>query len=204
VRTGLFGGTFDPPHIGHLIAAQDAYRALRLDRLLFVPAAEPPHKRTQAITPAAVRLEMLEAALRNDGRFGICQLELQREGPSYTVDTLRLLRSQQPDWQLFLLLGADQANELATWREPREVARLATIVLLSRAGVEHLHARQPLVAQEITVTRIDVSASAIRGRVASLEPIRYLVPDEVEVIVRQRGLYRAAAPNGHIQDGVAT
>jgi nicotinate-nucleotide adenylyltransferase len=204
VKVGLFGGTFDPPHIGHLIAAQDAYRALRLDRLLFVPAGEPPHKRSGAITPAEVRLELLEAALRDDGRFDVCKLELERAGPSYTVDTLRALRTERPEWELYLLLGADQANELSSWREPAEVARLAQIVLLSRAGVDSVPTQQPWRVRPVNVLRIDVSASEIRGRVASGEPIRYLVPEAVETIVRQRGLYLPVAPNGDLRGGVAT
>jgi nicotinate-nucleotide adenylyltransferase len=204
VNIGLFGGTFDPPHIGHLIAAQDAMQALQLDRLHFLPAAQPPHKHGRAITPAAIRLEMLQAAVRDEPRFEICMLELERAGPSYTVDTLRQLHARGTQDNLFLLVGADQARELVTWREPEEIARLASIVLLSRDGVETMAQPQRLLTRAIRVTRIDVSASQIRGRVARGQPIRFLVPTAVEAIIRARHLYLPEAPNGDAQAGVAS
>jgi nicotinate-nucleotide adenylyltransferase len=190
VKTGIFGGTFDPPHLGHLIAAQDACLQLALDRVLFVPAGQPPHKLDQEITPAAVRFEMLRAAIEADARFQVSQIELRRAGPSFTVDTLRELRREFPEDELFLLLGADQARELATWREPEQVARLARIILVSRTGIVTVPELQVLVAQSIEVTRIDVSATQIRDRVAGHQPIRYLVPFAVEQIIRDRGLYQ--------------
>ena len=202
MRTGVFGGTFDPPHIGHLIAAQDAFQALKLDRLLFVPAAEPPHKRSRALTPAPVRVELLEAAIGSDRRFEISRLELERSGPSYTVDTLRQLHAQSADQELYLLIGADQVRELPTWREPQEIARLARIVLLARAGVEFL--AEPMVSREVRVTRVDVSASEIRERVAAGKSVRYLVTPAVETLIKQRELYRAPVPNGDAQAGVAS
>ncbi len=204
MRTGIFGGTFDPPHIGHLIAAQDAGTELALDRVLFVPAAEPPHKQGQNITSASIRLEMLEAALRDQARFEICTLELQRAGPSFTVDTLRALHERWPDQELYLLIGADQAHTLPSWREPQHIARLARIVSLSRLGVEALLAPQPLVQREVRVTRIDVSAHDIRQRVARGRPIRYLVPAAVEAFIYERGLYQLLAPNGDAPAGVAS
>jgi nicotinate-nucleotide adenylyltransferase len=188
VRTGVFGGTFDPPHIGHVIAAQDAADTLGLDRVLFVPAADPPHKSERSITPAEIRLEMLQAALPPDPRFEICTLELERPGPSYTVDTLRALHSQQ-EQQLHLLLGADQARDLPQWREPEEIARLACIVVLSRAGVETARLPTNFPVREIRVTRIDVSATDVRERVARNRTIHALVPAPVEAIIRARRLY---------------
>jgi nicotinate-nucleotide adenylyltransferase len=189
VRTGVFGGTFDPPHIGHLIAAQDAREALQLDRVLFVPAAEPPHKLAQAITDGGVRLRMLEAAIADNPAFEICDVELKRQGPSYTVDTLLELEQAFPGDALFLLIGADQAGEFSTWREPEIIARLATVVPLARAGVDSLPALGPLLHAPVRVTRIDVSASEIRGRLESHRPIRYMVPPAVEQIIREYGLY---------------
>jgi nicotinate-nucleotide adenylyltransferase len=154
VKTGVFGGTFDPPHIGHLIAAQDACIELELDRVLFVLAARPPHKEGQAVTPASVRLEMLKAALAGCGRFEACLLELEREGPSYTVDTLRALRGQDPDQELYLLIGADQVAALPEWHEPAQIARLAHIVALTRSGREMRGQRG--LHRKVRVTRIDV------------------------------------------------
>ncbi|MGH7461403.1 MAG: nicotinate-nucleotide adenylyltransferase, partial [Longimicrobiales bacterium] len=189
MRTGFFGGTFDPVHIGHLIAAQDALDALSLSRVLFVPAGNPPHKRHHAITPAPIRLQMLEAAIRDIDTFEVCTLEVVRAGPSYTVDTLRELKSQDPEQELFLLVGADQARDLPDWRAPQEIVHLACVVLLSREGVNTVPRLQPLVRREVRVRRIDVSATDIRERVARGQSIRFLVPAAVEAIIEDLGLY---------------
>jgi nicotinate-nucleotide adenylyltransferase len=208
VSIGIFGGTFDPPHIGHLIAAQDACETLQLQRLIFVPAAQPPHKRDRQVTPAEIRLDLLKAAIAGDVRFQVCELELQRAGPSYTVDTLRQLSGIFPGEEFYLLLGADQVRDLPTWHEPAEVARLAHVVLISRSGVDALPDRDGLAKSAIQVTRIDVSATDIRQRVAAGRSIRYLVPRAVEAIIRERGLYRSneplLTPNGDALPGVAS
>ena len=190
MKIGVFGGTFDPPHIGHLIVARDACDLLRLDRLLFVPARQPPHKLDQPVTPAAVRLELLRAALDGDHRFEICDLEIHRVGPSFTVDTLRELKLRHPRDELLLLLGVDQVRELETWREPEEIAKLARIVALRREGVAD---RAPDGAA-LSVTRVGVSSTDIRNRVAEGRSIRYLVPAAVEAIIAENGLYRAERP----------
>ncbi|HET9982880.1 MAG TPA: nicotinate-nucleotide adenylyltransferase [Longimicrobiales bacterium] len=189
----MFGGTFDPPHLGHLIVAQDAHARLDLDRVLFVPAAVPPHKRGRPLSPAPLRLEMVRAAVAADPRFAVDDLELRRAGPSYTVDTLRELRRRDPDTELFLLIGADQFRDFGTWREPQEIARLATLVMLTRAGVSAAAPGLELPHRTLEVTRIDLSATDVRRRVAAGEPIRYLVPDGVEEIIRREALYRASA-----------
>ncbi len=188
-RVGIFGGTFDPPHIGHLIVAQDAWAELELDRVVFMPAAVPPHKSDWSITPAAVRLEMLRAAVAGDPRFEVSDLELRRAGPSYTVDTLRELHAREPGVVLFFMLGVDQFREFHTWREPEEVARLAHLVVLSRDG-ETVEEKPGLPCKRLSVTRIDLSATAIRARVAAGEPIRYLVPEGVTAVIGREGLYR--------------
>jgi nicotinate-nucleotide adenylyltransferase len=194
VKLGLFGGTFDPPHTGHLIAAQDAALALGLDRVLFVPASVPPHKQHRAVTPAEFRLRMLALALGDDSRFAIEPVELERAGPSYTVDTLRELRRRlSGEWTL--LLGADQYAEFATWREPEEVLRLATVGVLERGGTWPAAAGPtafPGAADgvvRVAVTRVDISSTTIRQRVAAGISIRYLVPPRVEAFIAERGLY---------------
>lgn len=192
MRLGLFGGTFDPPHTGHLIAAQDAALALGLDRVFFVPAASPPHKQRRAVTAAEFRVRMLALALGDDVRFALEPVELERPGPSYTVDTLRELRRRLPgDWTL--LLGADQYAEFATWREPEEVLRLATVGVLERAGSLPQSAPSREEAQDgivrVAVTRVDISSTAIRQRVAAGVSIRYLVPTGVEAFIAETGLY---------------
>src|SRR5690606_19926739 len=188
VRIGILGGTFDPPHIGHLIVAQDAWNALGLDRVLFVPAAVPPHKRGRVSTPAEVRLAMVEAACADDPRFEASDLEIRRGGTSYTVDTLRALKERDPQGALFFLLGADQFREIHTWRSPEELVRLAELVALSRPGYPNVEPQIGLPYRRLDVTCVDISATEIRRRVVAGEPIRYLVPEAVEAIIRAHGL----------------
>jgi nicotinate-nucleotide adenylyltransferase len=203
VNVGLFGGTFDPPHNGHLIVAQDAFLALGLDRIVFVPAALPPHKADMALTPAADRARMIELAIAGDDRFAMDRLELDRSGPSYTVDTLRELSARQPSTRWTLIIGSDQYAEFASWRSPTEIRRLARIAVLSRAGSgaalpggsraeSASGAVRSLAAGDVSVavTRIDISATAVRQRVADGLPIRYLVPPAVEAFIFERRLYR--------------
>jgi nicotinate-nucleotide adenylyltransferase len=191
VKTGLLGGTFDPPHLGHLIVAQDAALALGLDRIVFIPAAVPPHKLGQPITPAPLRARMLELALDADQRFGIDALELERSGPSFTVDTLRDLSRREPATEWTLLLGADQFAEFSTWREPDEIRRLARLAVLSRGGNDGRETAARAVAgvTAVPVTRIDISSTEVRRRVAAGRPIRYLVPAAVEQFIFEQGLY---------------
>jgi nicotinate-nucleotide adenylyltransferase len=193
-RIGLFGGTFDPPHVGHLIVAQDAALALGLDRILFVPAARPPHKQRADITPAELRVAMLELAIGDDPRFGIECVELERNGPSYTVDTLRSLHAARPGVGWTLLVGADQYAEFGTWREPGEILRLAQLAVLTRAGDSATDAgAAPDRMVNVAVTRIDVSSTDVRKRVAAGLPIRYLVPAAVARIIEDNRLYAETA-----------
>lgn len=191
MKLGIYGGTFDPPHLGHLVVAQEALHQLALDRLLFVPASVPPHKQDRGITDGRIRLEMLRAAVAGVPGFDVSELELERDGPSYTADTLRQLGDAHPGAGLFLVLGADQANELHTWREPDVIHSLARLVVFRRAG-EHPEIRAGSGAPplEIEVPRLDVSSTAIRRRVRDREPIRFLVPDAVRETVEREALYR--------------
>lgn len=188
VRLSIFGGTFDPPHIGHLIAAQEVYDQLGLDRLLLVPAAVPPHKQDEEVSPGDVRLAMLRAAAGDDPRFEVSELELERDGPSYTVDTLRSLRETYPDAELFLAIGADQLATFGSWKEPEAIAELATLVTFGRSGSSPDTEAWPV--RRVAVPEIDVSSTLIRQRVAAGESIRYLVPAAVEALIRTKGLYR--------------
>lgn len=188
-RLGVLGGTFDPPHLGHLIAAQDARVALGLDRILLVPAGLPPHKPDRTITAGPIRLAMLRAAVEGDAGFHVSDMELRRAGPSYTVDTLRELGEAAPGCALFFLLGADQFRAFDTWRDPGTVASLAELVVMSRAGEEEPGGPAGIAFRTLPVTRIDISSSEIRRRVAAGEPIRYLVPPGVEDIIRRERLY---------------
>jgi nicotinate-nucleotide adenylyltransferase len=187
VRLGVYGGAFDPPHLGHLVAASDACDALGLDRMLWIPSAVHPLKAVR--TAALLRLEMVRAAIADDPRFAADDLELRRTGPSYTVDTLRALAAREPGAALVFVTGADNLAELPRWREPDEVARLATLAVVSRAG-DSLPAQGPFAAVAVAVTRVDVSSTVIRRRVAAGQSIRYLVPAGVRAVIEREGLYR--------------
>lgn len=189
MRIGVFGGTFDPPHLGHLMVAADAHEALELDRLLLVPSAVHPFKGGSVRAPAELRVEMVRAAVRGDDRFEVDDVELRRPGPSYTVDTLRALRGRHPEAEIFFLLGADNLRELPAWREPEEIARLATLAVISRGG-EHAGPDLPYPALPVRVRRVDVSATEVRRRVGAGKSIRYLVPEAVREIIAREALYR--------------
>lgn len=189
MRIGVFGGTFDPPHTGHLIVASVAFDALRLDRLIFVPAGVPPHKLGAVVASAEQRLEMVRRAVADDPRFEVDDLELRRQGASYTVDTLRALRAREPEAELFFLLGADQLRELHGWREPDEVARLARLAVLSRGGDAIPDAGRYRITP-VAVPRIDLAATEIRRRVRAGESVRYMVPEGVRKMLERERLYR--------------
>ena len=188
MKVGIFGGTFDPPHLGHLIAAQDALDVLSLDCVLFIPARVPPHKQQDDVTDPAVRLRMIRAATADDARFEVSDVELRRTGPSYTVDTLRELREQRPDDEFFLLLGVDQVREFSTWREPQQVLKYARLAVLARSGVERPDVGD-IVHETVRVTRVDISSTLVRERAAAGRPVRYLVPEGVEKIIAAERLY---------------
>jgi nicotinate-nucleotide adenylyltransferase len=204
VRTGIFGGTFDPPHVGHLIVAQDAALALGLDRILFIPAAQPPHKQGQAVSAPELRAAMTDLAITGDERFVVDRRELDRAGPSYTADTLRELAAHEPGTDWTLLMGVDQYAEFGTWRAPEEIRTLARLAVLTRPGVAGAGGRPvppcgetrelPDGAVEVGVTRIDISSTDIRHRVASGLPIRYLVPGAVADFIFERRLYCRNGP----------
>lgn len=190
-RIGVFGGTFDPVHVGHLVVAQDVHEALDLDRVLFVPAAEPPHKRSEPVSHPDVREEMLRAAVGHDPRFRVSDVELRRGGVSYTVDTVRSLRDFHAGAELHVIIGADQLAELDTWKEPEEIGRLARFAVMSREGEDPGEIRAPVDVElrRVEVTRVDVSSTVVRERVGAGRPVRYLVPEAVRRIIESEGLY---------------
>ena len=195
-RIGVFGGTFDPFHIGHLVAAQDVLEALELERVLFIPAGTPPHKKDGVYAPARVRFRMVSRAVESDPRFQADDLEVLRDGPSYTADTLARLAEREAGAQLHLIMGVDQWASFGSWKEPMEVARLARIVVMSREGEEasrvepELTGAEPPSVRSIPVTRMDLSSTGIRERVARGLSIRYLVPEPVRRIIETEEWYR--------------
>lgn len=190
MRIGLLGGSFDPPHIGHLLAASDAYEALSLDRVLFIPAAVQPLKAAQRVTPADHRLAMTRLLVGEDLRFAVDAIEIERGGLSYMVDTLATLSARWDDVELFLLVGTDVTGTFARWREPARIGQLATLVVLQRAGDEPELSGMPPTTRVLPTRRIDVSSTEIRRRVAEGRSIHGFVPDSVADFIAAQGLYR--------------
>lgn len=186
MRIGIFGGTFDPPHLGHWLAAVDAAEALGLDEVVWVPAARQPLKAGVWSADGAHRLAMAQLMVQGDGRFRVDALELERGGLSFMVDTLRVYRARHLDAALFLLLGSDTAATLPKWREPEVIRVLAEIVVLTRGGEA---VELPAGARALPTRRVDVSATEIRERVAAGRSLRGFVPDAVAAYIATHGLY---------------
>jgi nicotinate-nucleotide adenylyltransferase len=199
-RLGILGGTFNPPHIGHLICGQEAYEQLALDRVLLVPVHTPPHKAVVVDDPGPEhRLALVRAAVEGDDRFEASELEVFRPGPSYTVDTLRELHEASPGAELIFIVGGDMARSLPSWREPVEILRLATLAAAERDEVAQADIAETLGRLEggervefVDMPRIGISSTQIRRRVAEGRSIRYLCPDPVVSYIEQHGLYRSA------------
>ena len=201
MRLGLFGGTFDPIHLGHMILAEHCREACRLDRVLFIPAGQPPHKTERQITPGRQRLEMVELAIAGHPAFAASSIELDHEGPSYSVHTVAALAGEHTGAELFFLIGSDSLADLPLWYQPARLAELATIVVATRPGSERpdfapLRAVLGTAAIErieqhiVEIPLIQISSSAIRARAAAGLSIRFLVPRAVECYVETHGLYR--------------
>jgi len=228
MRLGLYGGTFDPVHFGHLLLAETCREVARLDEVWFIPTGTPPHKPGIEISPAKARREMLELAIAGLPQFHVSRLEIDRPGPHYTVDTLRLVREQRPDDELFLLIGKDSLFDLPTWRNPDAISGLANIVAVNRmspswerdfedarfsrfvrqesvspflfsAEVEIAgHAGLSFQVEFVTMPQMDVSATDLRQRVAAERSIRFQTPRAVEQYIRAHKLYRTAATAAEI------
>lgn len=198
MRLGVFGGTFDPVHLGHLVLAELCREQCRLDEIWFVPAGNPPHKVGAALTPGPRRAEMLELAIAGHSQFKVDRRELDRSGPSYTVHTLQELANENPANELFFLVGADSLIELPQWYEPRRIAELATLVAVNRGRsglpdlsslVPHLGSEAVGRIQNVSIPAIDISASELRRRVQQGLSIRYQVPRSVECYIGEHHLY---------------
>ena len=186
MRIGILGGSFDPIHNGHLILARAALEELGLDRILFIPANKSPHKTDSNPATAEDRLKMVQLAIEDEEDFEATDIELKRPAPSYTVDTLRELRTLHPHDKFVLLIGADNVAKFDTWREPDEIRKLADIAVLDRADGTVSH-QWPVVRRQI-----DISSTDIRARAAAGRSIRYLTPDSVCDYIAARGFYRNA------------
>jgi nicotinate-nucleotide adenylyltransferase len=197
MRIGIFGGTFDPVHYGHLLLAEQCREQLELDAVWFIPAAVNPHKQGIHATPANHRMGMLELALAGYAAFRVSDVELARGGTSYTVDTLQALKSEDPTRELVLLIGADSLADLPTWREPERILTLASVAAVNRGraptNLEAILPSLPTAAGRVSLVQmpaVDLSATDIRSRAAAGRSIRYMTPRPVEEYIRQHGLYR--------------
>jgi nicotinate-nucleotide adenylyltransferase len=201
LKVGILGGAFNPPHLGHLILAQEAHGQLSLDRVVWMPYGEPSHRVLEDDPGPEARLTMCEYAVGTDARFAVSRIEIDRAGPVYTIDTLHELRSSRPDDELYLVLGGDQAASLAGWRAPEEVLSLAIVAVVERdewRRAEILERLEKLCSPDrlrfIDMPRIEISSSLVRRRARAGQPIRYLVPDTVADYVAAQSLYGASAP----------
>jgi nicotinate-nucleotide adenylyltransferase len=201
MRIGIFGGTFDPPHHGHLILAAEALDQLRLDKILWTLTGDPPHKPDAPITPLPGRLAMLQAALEGNQAFELSRVEIDRPGPHYAVDTVKILRREYPRAELIYLIGADSLRDLPTWHTPQAfVTRLDGLGVMGRPGVEPdlpaLEKQIPELADKfvfISAPLIEISSSLIRARVAAGKPYRYFVPPAVYRMIEENQFYRLMA-----------
>lgn len=212
MRLGIFGGTFDPVHYGHLLLAESCREQLRLDQVWFLPAAVPPHKQERTLAPAVERAEMLELAIGGHEAFAVCRHEIERGGVNYTADTLARIQAEGPARELFFLMGADSLRDLPSWKNPRQICELATPVMVCRgelggelgpaasAGESFDWSRLETILSaerlrdirnhQVHMPRVDLSSSEIRVRVAAGESIRFRTPRAVEKYIESHGLYR--------------
>jgi nicotinate-nucleotide adenylyltransferase len=183
-KIAIYGGTFDPIHLAHLILAREAIETLGLDKVILVPAAISPLKKSAPVARGEVRLEMLQAAIKGEPKFEANESELLRPPPSYTIDTVEEIRRRECDASVYCLIGEDNVEQLPQWHRFAELEKIARFVVLDRSG------KQPLHSYQLIHRRIDISATEIRRRVAQNESIRYLVPDSVDEIIQREKLYR--------------
>jgi len=188
---GVFGGTFDPIHLGHLIAAQSVRDALGLSRVVFVPSGSPPHKRSRDLAPAELRHRMVRMAVAGNRAFAASDLELGSGRPAYTIDTLRIMHRECRGAPLHLLLGMDQALLLDTWKEPQQLFELAAVAVFARPGYDPkmLPPKWRRRVNIVEIPQVDISASDIRNRVRQGRSIRYLVPEAVAAFISRHRLY---------------
>lgn len=185
MNIGIFGGTFDPPHVGHLMLVEQVRSQLNLDEVWFIPSNEPPHKHA-ARASVEERLQMVERAIKNNPSFRLNTIEVKREGKSYTIDTIKSLKAAFPNDQFFFIIGADEVAYLPKWHRIDELAKLIQFVGVKRSGYS-LETSYPV--SIVNILGVDISSSAIRDRIANGQSVKYLVPDAVEDFIKERNIY---------------
>ncbi|MBP2019946.1 nicotinate-nucleotide adenylyltransferase [Symbiobacterium terraclitae] len=198
-RVAILGGTFDPIHLGHLAAAQGVLHLTGVERVVFMPNRQPPHKEGQAVTPAVHRTAMVRLAIAGNPDFAFSDLELRREGPSYTIETVRALQAERPDWQASFIIGMDSLLEIRTWREYETLLQAVDWLVVTRPGYDTTRGRRLLAelgprlsarVRLLEIPGVAVSSTHLRQLAARGYPLRYLVPDEVAAYIEAHGLYR--------------
>lgn len=197
-RIGIFGGTFDPPHLGHLILAAEATAQLGLDRLLWVLTPDPPHKRNQRLTPIDIRLALVQAALKDDPNFELCRVDLDRPGPHYTLDTVKLIQQQYPAAELFYLIGGDSLHDFPNWHQPDELlAWVNGLGVMRRPGdqidLSRLEEALPGIIQKIhfvDAPLLEIASHEIRRRITAGLPYRYYLLPAVYECIKEKGYYK--------------
>lgn len=200
MRVGIFGGTFDPPHIGHLILAEEAWFQLKLDSVMIVPAGDPPHKRDRRLSPAASRVRMVEAALAGNPHLHLSRVDVDRPGPHYTIDMVRLVRDSLPaGTELFFLMGSDSLRDLPNWHLADRLVANCRLVALTRHDVtldwEYLEGALPGLHErviQLDMPELEIASHILQERVRTGQPIRYQVPEAVEKIILEEALYSQA------------
>lgn len=188
MRVGIMGGTFDPIHIGHLIAASEVCTALSLAQVIFIPAGQPWQKTQRDISPASDRLAMVSAAVQNDPRFSVDDIEIRRAGPTYAVDTMKELIALNPTHEFFWIVGDDALAGITSWHRWQEFLDLVTIVAVNRESDGTLDV--PFDFVQVTIPQVQVSASELREKMSKGEDCRYLIPDDTRAYIESHGLYR--------------
>jgi nicotinate-nucleotide adenylyltransferase len=188
-RIGILGGTFDPPHNGHLALATAAISKLDLDKVAFIPARIPPHKPAEDVSSEDDRLAMLKLAVEDDSRFEISEIELERDGPSFTVDTLGRLKAENPGHEFFFLIGSDNVGEMESWHRPDRILKLVRVAAAVRPGYS-IEGKFADMVEPFDMPPVDISSTAVRKKVGSGKSISGLVPEPVEEYIKSKGLYR--------------
>ena len=191
MKLGIFGGAFNPPHAGHLIVAESVREKLQLDKIIFVPTGNPPHKLNEKLLDGKLRLQMAQLAIKGNKFFDVSDVEFLRNDFSYTVETLKLFQQMYPTAELFLLIGADNFLELHTWKSTKEIFSLVKVIVMNRGGVAIKENEFSSFVKFVNVPNIEISSSEIRKRIQMEKSIRYLVTKEVEKFVSKNNLYRS-------------
>ncbi|KSU85832.1 nicotinate-nucleotide adenylyltransferase [Fictibacillus enclensis] len=188
-KIGIFGGSFHPPHNGHLLIAQEALSAFSLDEVIWMPANHPPHKQLASGVSDHDRIELVKAAIQDNAKFSLSLIEFEREGPSYTIDTIKELQKKNPDYEYFFIIGGDMLDSLDTWHEIDELSRMVTFIAINRSGHPLNAEHNPYQAAMLEVPLFDVSSTLIRERVSQGENTTYLIPERVRKQIEVKGLY---------------